>query len=506
MNTAGAHPDHLNDLSQRIYGVTSTALLDDAAADSKQKHLCKYCHTNPGGDGDHGVTANLPAEVNTLARIWDVADPPAADNGVFDQGAAETCAAADCHYSTATPAWYSGTSATCTTCHNNGTDNGVLTNAWPDLGGDTTGDHYHHFNQIPAAVLTDCSACHSGLQPNTDFSDIVSVSSHIDGDRFGDTSISATFDDKTAGAPAYGGGSDDATCAGTVLLQEGLRHERGRLLVPVDDVLDDVLVLDRRVGLEQQRPESETDLALSRRSYLVVMQLRLQARLLQDVGDLGAQGCCTGRSAGPRSTPAFGPPGGRELGTPPARPHSRRPPRCSGSSTRAAWPDRSEHRRTRRTRSRVRRLTTSAMPEGASESLRPAGDAAWIPGVRSARRIGSAMSQNTERAGSSKNGSRNTDAGSGIRSMSLSLIFWNPFTDEPSKAKPVRNVSSSTTSVGTVRCWSVPSRSTNLRSRKPDLLFADHLHDVTRRGTLISAHQRPPITTESSDRARRSIC
>jgi hypothetical protein len=31
--------------------------------------------------------------------------------------------------------------------------------------------------------------------------------------------------------------------------------------------------------------------------------------------------------------------------------------------------------------------------------------------------------------------------------MSLSLIFWKPFTEDPSNANPVRNVSSSTTGV-----------------------------------------------------------
>jgi hypothetical protein len=41
---------------------------------------------------------------------------------------------------------------------------------------------------------------------------------------------------------------------------------------------------------------------------------------------------------------------------------------------------------------------------------------------------------------------------------------------------------------------------------KPDSVLADHLHDVARRGALVSAHQCPPVTTESADRARRSIC
>ncbi len=60
------------------------------------------------------------------------------------------------------------------------------------------------------------------------------------------------------------------------------------------------------------------------------------------------------------------------------------------------------------------------------------------------------MSQNIERVASSKNGSRNAVVGSGLRSMSLSLICWYPRTDEPSNPTPLWKVPSSAAAVGTV--------------------------------------------------------
>jgi len=162
----GSHADHINDLSRRIYGVTATALLDDPANDDKQRHLCKYCHgADPGNDADHGVT--LPADVPALHPIWDAANPPlASDDGIYAVGPG-TCSTTDCHYNTSTPGWYSATAATCTTCHNNGTNDGVLANAWPDLGAPGTGDHFAHFTALGAEFTSIygaggvCLACHN---------------------------------------------------------------------------------------------------------------------------------------------------------------------------------------------------------------------------------------------------------------------------------------------------------------------------------------------------------
>ena len=227
-NTAGAHVDHIKDLAQRIYNETIPQLLDDPQSDARQKHLCKYCHgTNPGADNDHGYTLSLPAEVSAnLGRIWDTANPPALTNAVtynlLPTPGLRTCAAVECHYNTLTPGWLSGTAATCTTCHNNGTDNGALANAWPDLGTGGTGDHFAHYAALGAefttlygATNTLCVPCHSTQQPSVDLSNIASMSTHMNGSRTSDATIAAVagaYAAKVGGTPAYGGVTANDTC------------------------------------------------------------------------------------------------------------------------------------------------------------------------------------------------------------------------------------------------------------------------------------------------------
>jgi len=75
-----------------------------------------------------------------------------------------TCSNIACHYGVQTPPWNSGP-ATCTTCHNNGTDDGSLTNAAP-----ATGDHDAHMVAAPGSLsekmingfINKCESCHGG--------------------------------------------------------------------------------------------------------------------------------------------------------------------------------------------------------------------------------------------------------------------------------------------------------------------------------------------------------
>src|SRR3989442_671589 len=74
------------------------------------------------------------------------------------------------------------------------------------------------------------------------------------------------------------------------------------------------------------------------------------------------------------------------------------------------------------------------------------------------------MSHVRESVGTSKQGSTKALAGSGISSMSLSLMAWKPRIDEPSNPRPSVNVSSSSSFNGIEKCCQVPGRSVNRTS------------------------------------------
>src|SRR5213594_2665275 len=74
------------------------------------------------------------------------------------------------------------------------------------------------------------------------------------------------------------------------------------------------------------------------------------------------------------------------------------------------------------------------------------------------------MSHVRESVGTSKQGSTKALAGSGISSMSLSLMAWKPRIDEPSNPKPSVNVSSASSFNGIEKCCQVPGRSVNRTS------------------------------------------
>lgn len=123
-DNSGAHQKHITALAKSKYNETLAQLLTNngnGTADAKQKFLCAYCHTNPGADGDHGILANLPAEVNTMYSLWDLTQATP-DNGLFTP-ASGTCATVDCHNNKTTPTvptsyvWYSGSTSACLMCH-----------------------------------------------------------------------------------------------------------------------------------------------------------------------------------------------------------------------------------------------------------------------------------------------------------------------------------------------------------------------------------------------------
>ena len=74
------------------------------------------------------------------------------------------------------------------------------------------------------------------------------------------------------------------------------------------------------------------------------------------------------------------------------------------------------------------------------------------------------MSQVIESVGTCSTGSTKAVETSGSRSMSLSLIAWNPRIDEPSKPSPSLIMSSSRVAAGMEKCCQVPGRSQNFTS------------------------------------------
>ncbi len=80
-----------------------------------------------------------------------------------------------------------------------------------------------------------------------------------------------------------------AVHARAVVLEDRLRHERGRLAVGAGHVLHDVLVEHQLVGHAQQRVEAHVDLGLARGADLVVLDLDLDAQPLEHEDHLRAQ-------------------------------------------------------------------------------------------------------------------------------------------------------------------------------------------------------------------------
>ena len=81
------------------------------------------------------------------------------------------------------------------------------------------------------------------------------------------------------------------------------------------------------------------------------------------------------------------------------------------------------------------------------------------------------MSAITLTVGSRKNGSITVVSGSGMASMSDTLIFCQPRIDDPSNPTPSSKVPTSQVSIGKEQCCQVPRRSVNFRSTMRALCF-----------------------------------
>jgi len=66
--------------------------------------------------------------------------------------------------------------------------------------------------------------------------------------------------------------------------------------------------------------------------------------------------------------------------------------------------------------------------------------------------------------GVASTGSTKAVVGSGISSMSLSLIAWNPRMEEPSNPSPSSKIAASKSLAGHEKCCHVPGKSQNLTS------------------------------------------
>jgi predicted CxxxxCH...CXXCH cytochrome family protein len=117
---------------------------------------CENCHTGANGYSAIGGVAthqNLTVNLNRSYTDNGAAGVNYAGDGL-DNG---SCATVDCHFNNTTPAWGAVGATTCTTCHNNGTDNGSLANAVPTA---TAGIHDRHVTDAATAYVDDCNACH----------------------------------------------------------------------------------------------------------------------------------------------------------------------------------------------------------------------------------------------------------------------------------------------------------------------------------------------------------
>ena len=74
------------------------------------------------------------------------------------------------------------------------------------------------------------------------------------------------------------------------------------------------------------------------------------------------------------------------------------------------------------------------------------------------------MSQNRMSCGLAENGSMQADSASGIRTMSLSLIAFQPAMEEPSNMTPSANISSSTVETCCAVCCHLPRGSVKRKS------------------------------------------
>lgn len=147
----------------------------------KMGMACTLCHGASTGLGANGhVNGSVHIDLSGLSAKN---SPTAVYNGVggtasgqvWDSGKLApsasygTCSNVACHYNRVTPVWNNNNQpATCTLCHNNGVDSGLLVNAAPN-----TGAHAKHVDPAPGVdtlmvngFINKCESCH-GAGANT---------------------------------------------------------------------------------------------------------------------------------------------------------------------------------------------------------------------------------------------------------------------------------------------------------------------------------------------------
>ncbi|TLM62289.1 MAG: CxxxxCH/CxxCH domain-containing protein [Deltaproteobacteria bacterium] len=233
-NTAGRHLKHMEQLALKKYGETLTQLLTDntvanpgLSANDKQIVLCAYCHNMPGSDADHSQT--LPAEVNTMANLWN----GNVDNAVWTVGSNNgNCSNVNCHNNQATPAgfgWYGPNASACTMCHVAGNaDNLPANNIHPNTGlhkvTNTSTVQAHNHTLIGPPGSTGCTSCH--------LSSANAPSTHIDGTAVADgpANTDRFLNSGAAAANSFvytDGAANQASCGSTVGLIAGCHSDKG---------------------------------------------------------------------------------------------------------------------------------------------------------------------------------------------------------------------------------------------------------------------------------------
>lgn len=132
-SNAGAHDNHVLALAEHLYSITTLdALRADAGTDAKQKAICAFCHTNPGG-GSHDVNGGSDDRVDVNGAgsflTYDGVTASKTDSAslAYTPGASDafgTCNNLACHNRVATPNYWGAAvqpTATCATCHTQAT-------------------------------------------------------------------------------------------------------------------------------------------------------------------------------------------------------------------------------------------------------------------------------------------------------------------------------------------------------------------------------------------------
>jgi predicted CxxxxCH...CXXCH cytochrome family protein len=159
----GCHVQGVTASSTDAYHATHG--LDHTTDMNEGEPKCEVCHGNNGGSGFSSTPSGTHNDGNAVIQLL----PAYSYSGTvvaWDAGYG-TCSNVQCHFSTTTPTWMSGTTD-CTSCHNDGSVAvpGAVDEAWPATNQDGTakngseahGAHVGHTGFVTGANCTDCHA------------------------------------------------------------------------------------------------------------------------------------------------------------------------------------------------------------------------------------------------------------------------------------------------------------------------------------------------------------